>query len=330
MLFAATEATAATQAAAAADPWRFQPHPGVWLMMAGVVALGVYVDRVIAPKVPASERGAGPAVTARQKAWFGLGVVLLWAASDYPVHDVAEQHLYSIHMVQHLVLTLLVPPVFWLATPEWLARLVVSPDSPGRGWAILGRLARPVPAAVIFNALVLGAHWTAVVNTSVQVGAVHFGVHLVLVAAAFLMWIPVCGPWPSLRLSPPGACVYLFVQSIVPTVPGAWLSLSDSVVYAAYDHGPRLWGISALEDQQIAGLFMKLAGGAYLWTLIIIIFFRWALAQEKADQRSRFVTVSDGIAVPPNPASPNPDTPDVALTFDQVQAEFDRSPSPGR
>src|SRR5436190_16334411 len=103
-------------------------------------------------------------------------------------------------MAQHFMLTLVVPPVFWMATPGWLVRLVITEGS--RGWRVLHRLARPVPAAVIFNALVIATHWTVVVNTSVQVGPVHFLVHLVLVAAAFLMWVPVCGPWPELRLAP--------------------------------------------------------------------------------------------------------------------------------
>jgi putative membrane protein len=276
-----------------AQPWRFQAHVEVWMVVAGVVALGVYVAAVIAPKVPPSVRGDGPAVTAAHKAWFALGVAVLWISADWPLHDLAEQYLYGLHMVQHLLLTLVVPPLFWLATPRWLARLVVPPGSSAA--AGLRWLARPVPAAVIFNALVIASHWTGVVNTSVASAPVHYLVHLVLVAGAFLMWVPVCGPWPELRLGPAGTCVYLFTQSIVPTVPGAWLTMAESPVYAAYDHLPRLWGISAVTDQQYAGLFMKLGGGAYLWGLIIVIFFRWALAQERDQRRFTLVRLEDGI-----------------------------------
>jgi putative membrane protein len=283
MLFLAVEA----------EPWRWQAHVEVWMVVAGVVALGGYVARVIAPKVPVTLRGDGPAVTGAHKAWFALGVGVLWLSADWPLHDLAEQHLYVLHMVQHLLLTLVVPPVFWLATPPWLARLVVPPGS--RVAAVLGRVARPVPAAVVFNALVVATHWTGVVNTSVASAPVHYLVHLVLVASAFLMWIPVCGPWPELRLGPAGTCVYLFTQSIIPTVPGAWLTMAGSPVYAAYDHLPRLWGISAVTDQQYAGLFMKLGGGAYLWGLIIVVFFRWALAQERDDRRYNLVRLEDGI-----------------------------------
>jgi putative membrane protein len=287
----------------AANPWAFQAHVEVWMVVAGVIALGGYVAKVIAPKVPVSLRGEGPAVTAGQKRWFAAGVLVLWLAADWPLHDLAEQSLYFLHMIQHFLLTMVVPPLFWLATPAWLGRLVVPSGS--RAWSSLRRLAAPVPAAVIFNALVVATHWTTVVNTSVRVAAVHYLVHLAVVAGAFLMWIPVCGPWKELRLGPPGQCVYLFVQSIIPTVPGAWLTMAEYPVYEVYDHLPRLWGISVIYDQQYAGLFMKLAGGFYLWTLIIMIFFRWAMAQER-DQR-HFTLVRAEDALPP--AAPADDAP---------------------
>ena len=111
------------------------------MLIGGLVALYVYAARVIGPKVVAPGQ---PAVTAAQWRWFALGIVLLWVAADWPVHDIGEQYLYFVHMAQHIVLTLVVPPVMLLATPEWLARLVVGqgrvdahrapagPSGPGR------------------------------------------------------------------------------------------------------------------------------------------------------------------------------------------------------
>jgi putative membrane protein len=272
--------------------WR--AHPEVWLVVASVIALGLYVTRVIAPKVPASRIGGQRAITPSQKAWFAAGVILLWIAADWPLHDLAEEYLYSLHMVQHTLLTLVIPPIFLLSIPSWLATLALPEGS--KGWAVVSRLCRPVPAAAIFNGLMLMSHWAVVVNTSVQVALVHYSVHLVLVAGSFIMWIPICGPWKQLRLGPAGACVYLFVQSILPTVPGAFLTLSDSPIYGVYDHLPRLWGISVLEDQQFAGFFMKLGESAYLWSVIIFVFFRWAMAQERTDRRIHLVRAEDGIA----------------------------------
>jgi putative membrane protein len=286
------------------DFWRWVPHPEVWALIAGLAALYVYAARVIGPKVvPAGT----PAVTRAQVRWFGFGIVLLWLAADWPVHDIGERFLYLVHMQQHLVLTLVVPPVMLLATPEWLARLVVGDGRVDR-W--VHRLARPVPACLIFSVLTLVTHAPFVVNTASESGLFHYGVHAAIVVSALLFWIPVCGPFPELRISAPGQMLYLFVASIVPTVPGAWLTFAEGAVYRSYDVQARLWGISVTSDQQVAGLEMKLIGGTYLWVLIAAIFFRWAADQEAGRPGS-----------PPNP-DPEP------LTFEHVQREFDEHPSP--
>jgi putative membrane protein len=283
---------------AAADFWRFVPHPEVWLLVVGLAVLYVYAVRVIGPKaVPAGT----PPVTRAQRRWFGLGLVLLWLAADWPVHDIGEQYLYFVHMAQHIVLTLVVPPVMLLATPEWLARLVVGR---GRVDAVVHKLARPVPAGLAFNGLALLSHWQVIVNGASANGLFHYGMHTALVTTAVLFWIPVCGPFPELRISPPAQMVYLFVASIVPTVPGAWLTFANGAVYSAYDIPDRLWGLSVTSDQQIAGLLMKLGAGGYLWLLITIIFFRWASDEEARSGR---------------PAT---------LTYDQVEREFQAHPPP--
>lgn len=282
---------------AAIDVWRWVPHPEVWVLVGGLVLLYGYAGRVIGPKaVPAGE----PPVTTVQRRWFALGIGLLWVAADWPVHDIGEEYLYSVHMVQHTLLTLVVPPVMLLATPEWLARLVIGR---GRVEAVVRRFARPVPAALAFNALALLSHWQVVVNNASSNGLFHYGMHSALVTTAVLFWIPVCGPFPELRISPPSQMIYLFVASIVPTVPGAWLTFAEGAVYSVYDIPDRLWGISVTSDQQIAGLVMKLGAGSFLWLLITIIFFRWASQHDRRD-------------------------PQAPLTFDQVQREFEEHPPP--
>jgi putative membrane protein len=257
-------------AARGTDFWRWQPHPEVWLLVGGVILLAIYALRVVGPKVvPAGT----PVISRSQLAWLALGVVLLWFASDWPMHDVAEEYLFSVHMAQHLLLTFAVPPVFLLATPEWLARLVLGH---GRVKRAFYKIARPVPAAIAFSALQLLTHWPGVVNTSVENALVHYLVHAALVSTAFLLWVPVCGPLPELRISYPAQMLYLFVISIVPTVPAAWLTFAEGSVYSAYDIPQRLGDISVTSDQQAAGLMMKLVGGGFLWLIITIRFFQWA------------------------------------------------------
>ena len=268
------------------------------MLVVGLAVLYVYAARVIGPKVvPAGT----PAVTRSQWCWFTFGIVLLWVAADWPMHDIGEQYLYFVHMVQHILLTLVVAPVMLLATPEWLARLVVGR---GRVDGIVHKLARPVPAAIAFNALALLSHWQMIVNGASSNGLFHYGMHTAIVATAVLFWIPVCGPFPELRISPPAQMVYLFVTSIVPTVPGAWLTFADGAVYSVYDIPDRLWGLTVTSDQQIAGLFMKLGAGSYLWLLITIIFFKWASHHESLHGAS------------------------ATLTYDQVEREFRDHPPP--
>jgi putative membrane protein len=291
-------------AARGSDFWRWQPHPEVWLLVVGVILLAIYALRVVGPKVVS----AGTRVISRsQLAWLALGVVLLWFASDWPMHDIAEEYLFSVHMTQHLLLTFAVPPVFLLATPEWLARLVLGH---GRVKRAFYKIARPVPAAIAFNALQLLTHWPGVVNTSVENALVHYVVHAALVATAFLLWIPVCGPLPELRISYPAQMLYLFVTSIVPTVPAAWLTFAEGSVYSAYDIPQRLGDISVTSDQQAAGLIMKLVGGGFLWLIITIRFFQWA---------SKFSDTDKAV----DQAGPVHD-----LTWADVEREFDKHPPP--
>lgn len=289
-------------AAATADFWRWQPHPEVWLLVAALAASYWYaVARIGRHVVPAGR----PAVTRSQVAWFAGALLVLEVSADWPVHDVAEEYLYSVHMTQHLLLTFVFPPMLLMGIPEWLARLVVG-DGAARTW--LRRLAKPVVAGLVFNLLVAVSHWPAFVDLSVSSGPVHYAAHVVLVSAAVMMWVPVAGPFPELRISLPGQMVYLFLMSVIPTIPAAWLTFAEGALFDAYDIPERLWGISVASDQQAAGLIMKLGGGAYLWTIITVFFFRWAARHASADRAGLSLTERD------------------VLTWEDVKAELDRLP----
>ncbi len=297
-------------ATTSADAWRWQPHPEVWLLVGGVIALSIYVVRVIGPKVVAPGE---PVLTRRQTGFLVAGIATLWLASDWPVHDVGEEYLFAVHMAQHLLLSYVMPPLFLLATPTWLARLVVRPGSMAE--RNLRRLSRPLVAGLLFNAVVVLTHWPVLVNAAVKAGPLHYSLHVVLVTTAVLMWMPVCGPFPEWRLPPFAQMGYLFAMSILPTVPAAWLTFADGSVYDVYDTSFRLWGISVTSDQQAAGLLMKLGGGFYLWAVITYIFFSWAHREEKEEAQAR----ADARVARAAPT----------LTYDEVQAAFDRAgPAP--
>jgi len=289
----------------AASAWEYEIHPEVWLLIAGLVAMAVYTVRLIGPLVvPAGT----PVVTRGQKWGFGAGVGLLWLAADWPMHDIAEEHLYAVHMVQHLLIAFVVPPLMLLAMPAWLARLIILEE--GRPQRILRFMARPLFAGVLFNVVQVLTHWGAVVNLSVDNGAFHYGLHLVVFFSALLMWFPVLGPLREMQMSEPGKMLYLFLMSIVPTVPAGWLTFADGIVYQSYNHPDPLWGISARQDQQAAGAVMKVVGGFYLWILIAIRFFRLAGETRRADEQARRERQRN------------------RLTYDQVTQQFDAAGEP--
>lgn len=270
------------------DPLAFQWHPEVWLLVGFLVGAYVYMVRVIGPKaVPAGS----PVVTRRHLVSFAAAMLLVWAASDWPLHDISEEYLYSAHMFQHMVLSYFVPPLALMATPTWLARILLGD---GRLYRTVRWFSQPVVAGVIFNAMVMILHIPLLVNESVQSGPLHYSLHVLVVTASLLMWMPVCGSVPELRIGVAGAMIYLFLQSVVPTVPAAWLTFAEGVVYRAYDVPLRLWGISATSDQQLAGAIMKAGGGVFLWSIVVYLFFkRFASRFDESHNYRRGATMPD-------------------------------------
>ena len=206
-----------------------------------------------------------------------LAVVLIQIGAQWPMHDLAEGYLYSVHMIQHLIFTLGVAPLLLCATPPWMARMLL----PGPCMRAARALSRPIVALAIFNVTIVFTHWPTIVDLSLRSELFHFAMHTVLVLTAMLMWMPVLSPVIEIpRLSYPGQLVYLFLQSLVPTVPASFLTFGAHPLYPIYAMYPHPWGISTLADQRTAGVIMKLAGGGALWAVITVLFFKWH-AQER-------------------------------------------------
>lgn len=277
-----------------AAPWRFQWHPEVWLLVAFLTGAYVYMVRVIGPRaVPEGQ----PPVTRRNKIAFGAAMVLMWVASDWPMHDISEEYLYSAHMLQHMILSYFLPPLVLLATPTWLMRVLIGN---GKLYETVRFMAKPVVAGVLFNVIIMVTHIPTMVTASVESGPLHYFLHFAVVMLSLLMWMPVCGPLPELHIGPLAKCIYLFLQSVVPTVPAAWLTFAEGTVYRSYDIPVRVFGWSVEVDQQLAGAVMKLAGGIFLWTIVITIYIRRVASQYRADQtyRRSHIEIPDAEIVP--------------------------------
>lgn len=253
--------------------WAWHAHPDVWAL---VLLLGGGYWRAVR-RWPA---------TRRQVVLFCLGLLALWVHADWPVHEIAEKYLFSVHMVQHTGFQLIAAPLLLLGLPAPLFRRLFG------GLRALRWLARPLAAGLLFNLVVVATHWPLVVNASVEHHALHFVVHVVLFLAAVLMWLPVLnlGRAPALpQLGDAGRMVYLFLQSVLPTVPASFLTFSDSPIYRVYAEAVRPFAISAVDDQQLAGALMKVYAGSLLWAVITVTFFRWYAKEQRIQQAERRV-----------------------------------------
>jgi putative membrane protein len=249
----------------------FHVHLDVFLAVGGLAAL--YLR---AAAVHHSE--TGEALEPRRRRLFLGGVAALLVGASWPVHDLAESYLYSMHMVQHMLFTFLGAPLLLVGTPAWMWRTLLRPVPLRIAWSVL---TRPLVALIVANAVLLLTHWPEIVALSVHSEIAHFSLHTLLLGSAIVMWWPVLSPLPELpALSPPGQMIYLFFQSLAPTIPASFLTFGTAPLYPVYIGFPRIWGIDALTDQLIAGLVMKLVGGATLWVVIAVVFFRWGRQEE--------------------------------------------------
>jgi putative membrane protein len=254
----------------------FHAHLDVLAVMVGLEGGYLLALRRVGPRFVAKGE---PTATRRQVVVYSLGVLILLIAAEWPIHDLAEGYLFSVHMVQHTLISLVAPPLLLLGTPAWLLRWVLSPR-----WVHVAasQLTRPLIALINFNLVIAVTHWAPAVDLILNHHWLHLVAHVVLFLTATAMWWPVISPLPEMpTLSYPMRMVYLFLQSLLPTIPASFLTFGTTPLYVFYATAPRVWGISAVTDQLIAGLIMKLVGGAILWTAIGIVFFKWWRTEQR-------------------------------------------------
>ncbi len=216
---------------------------------------------------------------------FLSGSALLLVTLNGPLHDLSDSYLFSAHMVQHLILTLLIPPLWLMGCPDWLLRPLLRP-----GWlrATARFLTHPVVAFLVYNVVFIGWHVPTFYELALEHHGWHIVEHLMFIATAVILWWPAVDPLRELsRMGPPLRLVYLFAVGVPMSVVAALITLSDSVLYPWYAVQPRVLGLSPLDDQQLGGLIMWVPGGLSWWVAISIIYFRWAAREEKIEELAR-------------------------------------------
>jgi putative membrane protein len=257
--------------------WRVEPTIvlGVFGLIAGYVAWTGPLNR----RRPGFEERP---VTGGQMTAFIAGCVIFLLALGPPLDDWSDNYLLSAHMTQHLILMLLVAPLWLIGLPAWLLRPLAQNAIADR----VGRtLTRPLVAYVIANAALVLWHMPSFYDRALASEPIHIAQHMTFLSVALLAWWPILGPlpeWP--RLPQLLQCLYLFLMTIPGAIVGAFITLAEPGLYEAYADAPRLWGISLAADQELGGLMMWVIENVIYLILITIIFFTWA---GRADREAR-------------------------------------------
>ena len=237
---------------------------------------------------PVRRRAGARPVTVRQVTAYGGSLLVILGALNGPLHHLSDEYLFSAHMVQHLLLTLLAPPLFLAGVPGWVVDRVVAPSLVG---CAARALTRPLIAFVVPNAVLAAWHFPGPYGAAMTNHGVHIVMHLTMMVTAGMLWWPVLSPTDRLpRLSRPMQLLYLFALGLPMSLIGAMITLADHPLYEFYVTVPRLFGLDPLEDQRIGGLMMWVPGMLVFWSAMTVVWFRWSREEESQERLGRTET----------------------------------------
>jgi putative membrane protein len=227
---------------------------------------------------PARRRFAlGPPVEIWRPLCFGAGLLVMLGSLNGPIHDLSDFYLFWVHMAQHLLLTMVLPPLLIAGVPGWLLEPVLRGK---RVRAVARVLTHPVFAGVLFSAILLLWHTVDAYDLMMRDHDVHVVTHLTFMVTAVILWWPVMSPTPRLpRLGPGMGMLYLFLVQLPMQLLGAIITFADRPLYTWYLSAPRTWGLSPLDDQKLGGLLMWVPGNLWIWGAMSVLFFRWAKSE---------------------------------------------------
>jgi putative membrane protein len=186
----------------------------------------------------------------------GLGALL--AALNGPLHDLSDYYLFSAHMVQHLVLTLIVPPLLLAGTPGWMLDRLLAPLLRWQLGRSAVRLTRPVPALALYAVALIVWHLPGPYNAALAATLaprLHYGAQI----------------------------LYLFAFGIPMTVVASMITGAERVLYPFYAAAPRPWDLTPLADQRLGGVIMWVPAGLIPLVAFTVVFFRWVAAESDDD-----------------------------------------------
>jgi putative membrane protein len=261
-------------------PWSWTPqfYPGIWAAMVGLLVGYVYAIKRIGPsKVEPGEE----VVTRSQVTSFVVGYVLLWVATDWPLGVLGAGYLLTAHMIQYILYSLIVAPLLIRGAPPWMRELVWN--APGMGWARF-LVDRPLFAFFAFNAVLALTHLPFIADTLKPIQFGSMAMDMLWLIAALIFWSAIGDFDQEGDASTANArrLVYVLGITVLPTIPGAFFVFSEFPIYTTFEFATRAFsGVSAKEDQVIAGLLMWMGTMPILMARLAMAFFAWSATESK-------------------------------------------------
>ena len=253
-------------------------EPGAWIVwefypsiVLGCLAWLVWYALMAGPirrKYNLAEQGP----TRGEWASFVTGLAVVFWSLQGPLHELSDVYLFSGHMIQHLAITLVFPPLFIYGMPGWMTAPIIKLP----GVLTVGKFfIRPVPAFLTTTCLLYLWHVPNMYDWALVNHDVHIVEHLTFMTAYVIMWWPAFSKSKLLpKYTPGNRMLYLFFSTIPLKALGAIITVNDYLMYEYYATQPRVFGLDPMVDQRIGGLIMWLPGGLIFWAVIGYIFFR--------------------------------------------------------
>ena len=229
---------------------------------------------------------------------FVAGIVTAYIALQSPIDRGGDSYLLTLHMVQHLLLMMVAPPLVLLGIAG------IRPPAPqahARLRAIWTWLTRPWQATLLFNAVLLVWHVPSLYDATLRTEWIHVVEHLTFIAVGVVFWWPIIDPVRGPRtvtVGPFSKIAMLVLAGVPPTVLGFVFAMAPAAFYDFYATAPRLWGLSPTQDQAAAGVVMLGLGNLVYFAAISVIFVR-LFGNPAADEAEAERTLAPAAGRPP-------------------------------
>ncbi|HEY8798139.1 MAG TPA: cytochrome c oxidase assembly protein [Candidatus Dormibacteraeota bacterium] len=225
-------------------------------------------------------RGA-PDLERKHYLYFGLGLMTMWVALESPIDTIADHYLDSIHMLQHVLLGFVAPPLMLLGlSPSLVGRLVRVPG--------IRALTEPIPAQLIAGVVMIAWHVPVLYDATLYSEPLHVAEHLTFIAAGLLLYWPMLkatSAYAKWQMSPGARLLYILVATLPQDAVALALIFSRVPFYEYYTHAPRLVAsLTPLVDQTVAGAVLMIFGKATMVVAALAIFIEWFSDDRRADE----------------------------------------------